>query len=250
MFSSSLAERPLQKRHIASTDNGKVELQTPTIATLTDPQPPPPPPPPPPRAARTPSTAPLTSEHMDQLAEAKLRARKVHKAGGVAMFNGCVLAVFSGFSLLFALIGLMFGEVDIIGLCMGAGLALLAWGEFRGRAMLRRFELYACHLLGWNQLILMTMVIVYAAWMLATALWGPGPYDEDIARESMLAGPLGSINNLYKIISMAIYDGLIAATLIFQGLNSLYYFTRRKHVEAYLNETPAWVVELQRRGVA
>jgi len=235
----------LRKGHIASADNGEVELLTPTVPISTDPQPPPLP-----HAAQAPSSAPLTDGHMEQLACAKLRAKKVHKAGGVAMFNGCALAVFSGFSLLFALIGLMFGEVDIIGLGMGAGLALLAWGEFRGRAMLRRFELYGCHVLGWNQLILMTMVIVYSAWMLAAALWGPGLYDEAIAGESMLAGPLGSIDELYRIISMAIYGALIAGTLIFQGINALYYFTRRKHVEAYLSETPQWVVDLQRRGVA
>ena len=48
----------------------------------------------------------------------------------------------------------------------------------------------------------------------------------------------------------SIYGGLIAGTLVFQGLNSFYYFTRRKHLEAYLIETPEWVVELQRRGVA
>ena len=220
--------------------------------TLTDPrQPPPPPPAPPaPRAPRAPSEAPLTDEHLDQLACAKLRAGKVYKACGVATVNGCILAVFSGFSLLFALLAVMFGEFDLIGLGMGAALAMLAWGEFRGRAMLRRFEPRASHVLGWNQLSLMAMVIVYAAWMLASAMWGPGPYDEAIAQESMLAGPLGSINDLHKIISAAIYGGLIAGTLIFQGLNSLYYFTRRKHVEAYLNETPRWVVELQRRGVS
>jgi hypothetical protein len=235
--------RSLRKGHVASADNGKVELQTPTMPPPTDIAPPP-------RGDQAPSAAPLTDEHLDQLACAKLRAKKVRKACGVATFNGCTLAVFAGLSGLMALIGAMFGELDIIGLGLGAGLALLAWGEFRGRAMLRRFKLHGCHVLGWNQLILMSMVIVYAGWMLAAAVWGPSPYDEDIARESMLAGPLGSINELYRIISMAIYGGLIAGTLIFQGLNSLYYFTRRKHVEAYLSETPQWVVELQRRGVA
>nr|MBC8374347.1 hypothetical protein [Planctomycetota bacterium] len=134
--------------------------------TLTDPrQPPPPPPAPPaPRAPRAPSEAPLTDEHLDQLACAKLRAGKVYKACGVATVNGCILAVFSGFSLLFALLAVMFGEFDIIGLGMGAALAMLAWGEFRGRAMLRRFEPRASHVLGWNQLSLMAMAIVYAAW--------------------------------------------------------------------------------------
>jgi hypothetical protein len=187
---------------------------------------------------------------MDQLAFAKLRAKKVRKACSLAMVNACILIVFSGLSLLMALLGLMFGQFDLVGLGMGAGLALLAWNELRGRAMLQRLELRGCRLLGWNQLSLMAMVVAYSAWMLASALLGPGLYDEAIASEPMLAGSLGSINDLHKFISMAIYGGLIAGTLIFQGLNSLYYFTRIKHVNAYVNQTPDWVVDLQRHGVA
>ena len=146
--------------------------------------------------------------------------------------------------------GALFGEFDLTGLIMGVGLALVAWNEFRGRTMLLRFEPCGCHVLGWNQLGLMALVIGYAAWMLGKALWGANPYEGAIAGEAMLAGPLGSIGQLYKIISLAIYGGLIVGTLIFQGLNSLYYFTRRKHVEAYLRQTPEWVVQLQQRGIA
>ena len=207
-------------------------------------RPPPVPPPAPPGPA-----APLTAEHLDQLAQAKLRAKKVRKAGRVAVVNGYILAVFSCGSLLFAAIGAMFGELDVIGLVMGVGLALVAWNEFRGRGRLLRFELGGCRLLGWNQLGLMAMVVGYAAWMLGKALWGANPYEEAVAGEPLLAGPLGGIGQLYKTISLAIYGGLIAGTLIFQGLNSLYYFTRRKHVQAYLRETPEWVVQLQRHGV-
>jgi len=203
-----------------------------------------------PQPAQAGPAAPLTAEQLDQLAHAKLRAKKVRKAGCVAMANGYTLAVFSGGSFLFAVASVMFGELDVIGLVMGVGLALVAWNEFRGRAMLLRFELRGCRVLGWNQLGLMAMVIGYAAWMLGKALWGANPYEDAMAREATLTGPLGSIGQLYKTISLAIYCGLIAGTLIFQGLNSLYYFTRRKHVEAYLRKTPEWVVELQRRSVA
>ena len=217
---------------------------------------------PPPRAADRPASppmvrppqagpaAPLTAEHLDQLARARLRAKKVRKAGGLAMVNGCILAMFAGGSFLFAAASALFGEFDVIGLVMGVGLTLLACNEFRGRSMLRRFELRACRVLGWNQLGLMALVIGYAAWMVGQALWGPNPYGEAIAREPMLAGPLGSIDQLHKTITVVIYGGLISGTLIFQGINSLYYFTRRKHVEAYVGQTPQWVVELQQRGVA
>ena len=193
---------------------------------------------------------PLTAEHMDQLAHARLRAKKVRKAGGVAMANGCILAMFAGGSFLFAAASALFGEFDVTGLVMGVGLTLLAWNEFRGRAMLGRFELRGCRVLGWNQLGLMALVTGYAAWMVGQALWGPNQYGEAIAREPMLAGPLGSIDQLHKTISLVVYGGLISGTLIFQGINSLYYFTRRKHVESYVRETPEWVVELQQRSVA
>ncbi len=202
-----------------------------------------------PRAHAGPA-APLTDEHFDQLAHAKLRAKKVRKAGRLAMTNGCILGVFSGCSFLFAGVGALFGEFDVIGLVMGVGLALVAWNEFRGRAMLLRFELRGSRVLGWNQLGLMALVIGYAAWMLGTALWGPSPFAEVMDRDAALTQSLGSVEQLYEMISLAIYGGLIAGTLIFQGLNSLYYFTRGKHVEAYLRETPQWVVELQRRGIA
>lgn len=207
-------------------------------------------PPPIPQPAPGGPAAPMTAEHLDQLANAKLRAKKVRKAGIVAMVNGYTLAVFSGGSFLFAAVSAMFGELDIIGLVMGVGLALVAWNEFRGRASLLRFELRGCRMLGWNQLGLMAMVIAYAAWMLSKALWGANPYEEAMAQEAALAGTFGSIGQLYKTLSLALYGGLIVGTLIFQGLNSLYYFTRRKHVEAHLRETPEWVMDLQRRGIA
>jgi len=43
---------------------------------------------------------------------------------------------------------------------------------------------------------------------------------------------------------------LIVGTLIFQGLTSRYYFTRAPLLRAYLAETPAWVIELQRQEAA
>ena len=193
---------------------------------------------------------PLTPEHLGEVAQARLRAKKVRKAAGVATTNGYILGVLSGCSFLFAAAGAMFDETAVVGVVMGTGLALVAWNEFRGRAMLRRFEIRASRVLGWNQLGLMVLVIGYAAWMLRQAFWGPSPYAEAMAGEPMLAGPLGAIEQLHKTLALAMYGGLIAGTLIFQGLNSLYYFTRRKYVEAYLRETPEWVVQLERRGTA
>jgi len=38
----------------------------------------------------------------------------------------------------------------------------------------------------------------------------------------------------------------MVVTVVFQGLNSLYYFTRGRVLRGYLAQTPAWVVDVQR----
>ncbi len=205
-------------------------------------------PPPAPQAAQANPASPLSPECLDQLEQARRREKKIRRAAAVAMVSGCTLAVFSAGSLLVTAVGAALGEIDSVGLIMGVALGLLAWIELRGRAGLLRFEPRACRVLGWNQLGLMALIIAYAAWMLAQALWGPNPYAEAIAHEPALGRSLGEIGNLRKMISLAVYGGLIAGTLIFQGLTSAYYFTRRAHVEAYLSATPEWVVQLRRRG--
>ena len=46
--------------------------------------------------------------------------------------------------------------------------------------------------------------------------------------------------------SYAFYGGVIALSVLFQGGNALYYFTRRRHVEDFIAETPEWVRDVQR----
>ena len=45
---------------------------------------------------------------------------------------------------------------------------------------------------------------------------------------------------------MAFYGTVIALSVIVQGLTAAYYFTRRKHVEACLRDTPAWALDVER----
>lgn len=193
----------------------------------------------------------MTAEHLHQLAAADLRARKLRKAGGVAMFNGIAIAVFSGFSLLCGLVELALDRFDIskldwLSLVMGAGLGLIAWNEFRGRRRLRQFDPRGPRGLGWNQIALLGLIVAYSAWMMGVALLGPNPYAEIIRQEPLAAKTLGGIGDLYTMMSIAVYGALILGTLLFQGINALYYFTRAGLLRNYLAQTPAWVVELQR----
>jgi hypothetical protein len=57
---------------------------------------------------------------------------------------------------------------------------------------------------------------------------------------------LGTTGDLVTSLTVAVYAVVIVLTLLFQGLNARYYFARIKLVQGYLEQTPAWIVDLQR----
>jgi hypothetical protein len=189
---------------------------------------------------------PLTPEHLQALAQADQRAKKLRSAASVAMFNAISIGVFSALSLMFVMGEMMFREWDWLGVIMGAGLAVISWNEFRGRKLLGQLDPRAPAILGWNQLALLGLICAYGAWMIGAALLSANPYEEAAARERMLTQLLGDVGHLYKTLAVTMYGALIVGSVIFQGLNSLYYFTRAPMLQDYLAQTPPWVIQLQR----
>jgi hypothetical protein len=59
-------------------------------------------------------------------------------------------------------------------------------------------------------------------------------------------GSLDEFEGLYRSAVVGFYGSVILLSAVFQGFNAIYYFTRRKHIDAYLQDTPAWVQEIQR----
>ena len=188
--------------------------------------------------AADPTDGPLTPEHMQELALAKQRSRKLLKAVKVATFNGWCAAIFAACALPFA-------PFSATALVMAVGLAAVAWNEFRGRRLLRSFDPRGPRVLGWNQLGFMGLLIGYSLWSIYSSLGAGGAY-ESYMSDPQLGPMLESFSGLYRTITIAVYGGVIAGALIFQGLTARYYFARCKHLQAYLDETPDWVVELQR----
>jgi hypothetical protein len=198
-------------------------------------------------ASGTPATpgGPLTGEHLQTLTLADQRAKKLRSAAGLAKFNGITIGTFGALSLMIVVGEMMFGELDWLGTIMGIGLAVISWNEFRGRKLLQQFNARAPAVLGWNQLGLLALVVGYAVWMICAGFKVANPDEERMLKE--LAGtPMESLANLPKMLASVMYRALIVITVMFQGLNSLYYFTRARILRDYLAQTPAWVVELQR----
>ncbi|HRX80788.1 MAG: hypothetical protein H6821_05085 [Planctomycetaceae bacterium] len=189
-----------------------------------------------------PVSGPLAAEHHHELALANERSKKIRKAAGVAAFNGWMTGIF-------AVTSAPFAPFSIVGFLITAGLAVVAYNEFQGRKRLLQFDESAPRFLGWNQVGFLSMIIVYCLWMIFTGLTGEGPFAAEVAAKPELAQVLDSVEGfdyIYKMIVLALYGTVIVLSVIFQGWNAYYYFGRRQHVEDYVRETPAWVLDVQR----
>jgi hypothetical protein len=199
--------------------------------------------PPPPAAPG----APLSPEHLRQLRLARQRGRSIRRAAGVATFHGWTFALCAGLSLLV-------GLLSLTSLLIGLALAVVAYNEFTGARLLRSFDERGPRRLGSNQLGLCGVLIVYAGWSIYSTLTAPSPLEAAFGANGVASlGPdnpaaplLSSIQQLQTTVTLAVFGGLIVASLVFQGGTAWYYFSRARHLRAYVAETPQWVIELDR----
>ncbi len=189
-----------------------------------------------------PSAQPLTPEHHAQLAQAQQRRKKINRAIKVASFNAWCFAIFAGFSLLFALF-------SVTSLVVGLALGGLAYNEFRGRRQLNHLDAQGPRTLGINQIICCLIITLYCGVKLYTAMTGPGLYAQSIQESPELAEMLEPMQGLIQSITLATYALILIVGVAAQGLTAWYYFSRKPHLDAYLAQTPDWVIDLERARV-
>lgn len=195
--------------------------------------------PPTPAAQAPPAAHALTPEQIREVAAARARSRKVARAAVVSAISGWTLAIFAALSLLS-------GLFDLPSLLLGIGLAVTAGLELRGCRALRGFDLAAPRRLALNQVAVAAVVCMYAGWGILQALFGPGPYDSHLAGGGDLADALKPFDELTRAITVAFYGLVFALTLVVQSGAAVYHFTRRRHLEAFLRDTPPWVLDMLR----
>jgi MFS family permease len=190
-----------------------------------------------------PAAAPLSPEHLQQIQLAQKRAGKIKRAILVAQFDGWATGIFGGITVL----GVLFGS--IVAFLLGGGMLIVSFVEFRGVKKLRRLEPDATRWLGWNQVFFGSILLLYAAW----SLWGVYHEQSDLAKQLAGMPDMGAmgrdIDQITRTIGLMVYGGLAAVAIFGQGGTALYYWSRRKFVEAYLNETPKWIIDAQRAGL-
>jgi hypothetical protein len=180
----------------------------------------------------------LTPELRHQLMLAKERTKPIRKAASVAAFNGWATGIIAALSAPFALF-------SIAGFLMTLGLVIVAYNEFRGRKRLLEQDPASTAYLGWNQIGLFLLIAAYSLWMLFTSI---GSFAAELHTKPELEAALGSLrgfDELYRRFVVGFYGTVIVLSAIFQGVTAFYYFTRRKHVDTYLQKTPAWAQEIR-----
>jgi hypothetical protein len=195
------------------------------------------------RPAATPPTPAVSPEQLRALAWARQRSRRISRAALVAAISGWTLAVF-------AFLTLLGGLFSLPSLLLGLGLTVVAFREIKGSKDLRSMDPAAPGRLGVNQLVLAAMILAYAAWGMVQALTAASPYESYLQAGGPVAESLAPIDRLHRMATFAFYAVVITVSVVAQGSLAAYYFTRRRHVLAFLRETPAWIVDMLRVAAA
>jgi hypothetical protein len=178
---------------------------------------------------------PLSPEDLIALAAVRKQARKVHRAATIAMISGWSMAAFAGLTFIAVLFG------DVVALVLGVFLSALAWNEIRGGALLKKLDPRAPRRLGFNQIGLGLLIVVYAAWSLSAALRNPAL--------GTLAGNTGDastdalVRDLAHALTYGVYGGMAIVGVVVPGLTSWYYFSRGRLVTRLLDDSPSWAIE-------
>jgi hypothetical protein len=195
------------------------------------------------------ATPPITPEQMRALAQADERERDFAGARKLALFNG------AGFAL--CALALALGVwADPWLLLSAIVFAAFAAVELRGRRGLVAFDPRAATLLCANQCVFCVVVCAYAALQVYAGLRMENPVDTMFREHPQLSalaaagldpGALSEqIGPLYRMVVVGFYGVVALATLLFQGGSALYYARCKARLEAFVAETPAWVLEYKR----
>jgi hypothetical protein len=185
---------------------------------------------------------PLNPEHLRALSEGRLRAKKIKRAVGVAMFSGWTMAAFAVMTLLFALTG------DVAGLLTGTALGAIAFNELRGAGKIKRYDASGAMLLACNQVALGVLICAYSAWSMWSAMHNP----QLQAALNSVGGSTGDpqmdamLSSMTNMVTYGVYGTMFVVGIIVPGLTALYYYSRGRHVREFVANTPSWVVDAMR----
>jgi len=198
---------------------------------------------PPPIHLASPAVTGPSPQHLVQISEARARGKAIQRCAAVANFSGWTIAIFGALTVITS-IG------SLIGLILGVGMCVLSHFEFKGAKEIRRLDPAAPKRLARNQMILAGLVLIYSVGSLYSALTQPGALQQAAGNDVQLNSMLAPWEGFERMAYIAIYSTMVAAAILGCGGTALYYARKKPQIEAYLRETPPWIVELQQAGMS
>lgn len=186
----------------------------------------------------SPAHRPLSPDDLRQLAASRARGKKLRRAVGVATFSGWTTAIV-------AIPTFLGGLFSPEGWVLGAGLGVVAWGEFVGAGLLRRLDPRGPRRLALNQIALALLVSAYALWQIVTIEHGPGLLAAGGSGDPQVDALLEPYEALATDVARGFYGVVILVSLAVQGATAWYYASRTRHLRAYLESSPTWILELE-----
>jgi hypothetical protein len=188
---------------------------------------------------------PISDAQRIEIARGAEREKAFAFARKLASFNGVGVGIFAAISLLSALF-------DVASLLLAVPLAVIAFVELNGGQRVARYERSGLVQLAYNQVALVALVAVYALIQIFSALDSASPLADIMAQSgvpaeelgfSFMSTELGDLDEMYRSAVTAFYGVVIAATALVQGGCALYYYSRLKHLDRFLADTPRWVID-------
>src|SRR5690349_4373317 len=97
-------------------------------------------------------TAP-SPQHLEQIAAARVKWKKIRRCASTATFSAWTMAIFGALTVLFSI-------RDPVGLALGVGMCVMSHFEFRGASGVRRLSVTAPMHLARNQLIFGSLLAI------------------------------------------------------------------------------------------
>jgi len=188
--------------------------------------------------------SPIGEREWGLVREAAGRRRKVNRAARVARSSAITTLAIGLAALPFVVV-----SPSLSGLVVVAGVIAVGVREWLGYGKMRRAEAGAAGHLGWNQVALAGVILFYCLLEMAS-FSAEGVKSAALSPEvrAQLASMPGMAHQIDALIETwapyavyGFYSLLIVVSVLAQGAMAFYYFSRRKHVDAFNRNTPEWI---------
>jgi len=191
--------------------------------------------------------APLDESHFLIVRRAAGRRRPVRSAARTAAWD-------AGITLTIGLLGLLLSLAwwSWLGVLITAAICAIGVVGLVGRRAMSAANPSAARILGLNQIAFMSLIVLYCVIQMLTfsARQETGTLlsGEVMSQLRDFAGMdptmLAEMDRAVALLVYGFYSLVILVSICGQGGLALYYFTRRRHLEAFRRETPEWVRRL------